>query len=199
MHINNVKLIIIYKFFIKFTKLKIKKMKRIALVASLLGIIFCVAGCKNENNVEFTYEVKNIEFVFEAPYVGSETKSAEVNLNLDSAFATNKANIAKISKVSLENVGFTIAEGKNFDNFGGLTVELQSDNANVKTITVGSTNEIGKGKTNFTFAGSENKNADDFFDQKKFNIMLSSNMKVEDTIAYKVIGTLKFKVKAGKI
>jgi hypothetical protein len=173
-------------------------MKKIRFVCAIALCAIFNNACKQSNNVTFTYEQRNLEFLFEPPYAGSDTKAAEVNLNLDSAFAANKANLQKISKVNLENVTFQTEDGKTFDNFSGLTVEFQSDNQDVKTITVGSINEMEKGKKELTFAGSEKQNADDFFKQKKFNILLSSNMKTEDTLAYKIKGSLKFKVAAAK-
>ncbi len=166
------------------------------LLSLALLVVIAFAACKS-STVDFAYEYKNLEFVFEAPYAGSESKSAEVSLNLDSAFKANNADIAKIDKVTLDNVSFEMQDGQNFDNFSNLTVEFQSDNADVKTITVGSINDIKKGEQKIAFAGSEKQNADDFFNQKKFNILLSSNLKPEDTLSYKIKGMLRFKVKAG--
>jgi len=156
------------------------------------GTFFLLVSCGKK--AEFTYELKNLDFVFEGPYAGAETKSAEAILNLDSVFTANKADIKQIKEVNLDNVTFEMQGGKTFDNFTGLTVEFMSDKN--PTLTVGSMGELEKGAQKVTFQGSKEADADAFFNEGKFFVMLTSNMKPEDTLAYTVKGNLTFKIVA---
>ncbi|MGQ3013025.1 MAG: hypothetical protein ACT6QS_04930 [Flavobacteriales bacterium] len=156
------------------------------------GALILLASCTKK--AEFTYQLNNLDFVFEAPYAGAETKSAEAILNLDSVFRANKADIKQIKEVNLESVKFEMQNGRNFDNFTGLTVEFMSDKN--PTLTVGSMAEVEKGAKEVTFQGSKEADADAFFNEGKFFVMLTSNMKPEDTLSYTVKGNLTFKITA---
>jgi hypothetical protein len=63
-----------------------------------------------QKTVVFDYVQKNMEFVFEPPYLGTNTKSFEVIFNLDKAFAVNKIDLAIIDKVLLDNISLNMAE-----------------------------------------------------------------------------------------
>lgn len=156
------------------------------------GALILLASCTKKT--EFSYELQGLEFAFEGPYAGAETKSAEAVLKLDSVFNAHKADIKQIKEVNLDNVTFEMEEGKTFDNFTGLTVEFMSDNN--PTLTVGSMAEVEKGQKSVTFQGSKEADAEAFFNEGRFFVMLTSNMKPEDTQSYNVKGNLTFKIVA---
>lgn len=164
------------------------------LLSALLMLI--ISSCSNKSGTSFYYEVKQLSFKFEPPYAGAETKFAEVVVNIDSACAANKADTANLQKVTLDKLVCVMDSGKNFDLFGGLTVELQSDNTTITTLTAASVTEVTKGKQEITFSGSEEKNVVAFLKEKKFNVLLSTNLNSTDTAAYTIVANLTFKITA---
>lgn len=170
-------------------------MKKLPLMTLALAAVLFTA-CGGGPKKEFTYELKDVQFTFEPPYAGSDTKSADVVLDLEKVFADNGADIKKIGKVTLEKVSLQINNHDNFDQISNLKIEFVGDNVDMQTIA--NSPEVPKGQKGIDFPGSDKKDADKFFKAGKFSVLLTANLAPEDSNTYNISANLVFKVKAGE-
>lgn len=169
-------------------------MKKIHYFLALTAGIMLMA-CGGPKPVEFTHEIKDIKMHIDPPVTpGPNTFQAELTLNLDEVFKTNKADRNKIKDVTVEDMTFTMEGGRNFDNFESFVVNFFSDKNNMTKL--GSLSPVSKGSTVIKVAATEKANIHKYFSEPSIFLIVDANMTNPDTLAYDINGSMKLKFSA---
>jgi len=166
-------------------------------VFAALAFAFVLASCGSGKVNEFTHDIKNVKIKVDAPVTpGPNTIQAELKLDLDSVFKANKANRQKIKNITIEELKFSMEDGRNFDNFESFTVNFFSD-ANDMT-KLGIINPVPKGQNTISATVTEKANLSKYFSEPSIFLIIDANITNPDSVAYNMNADLKVKFSANE-
>jgi|GEM_PF-1301367 len=170
------------------------KLNKIPVFATALAFTALVA-CSSEKPVEFSHEIKDIHLRIDPPVTpGPNTFQAELQMNLDEVFKTNKADRNKIKDVTVEDMTFTMGGGRNFDNFESFVVNFFSDNSNMTKLA--SLSPVPKDASVIKTVATEKADVKKYFAEPSIFLIVDANLTAADSIGYDISGSLKVKFSA---
>jgi|SRR5688572_21296785 len=161
----------------------------------ILSVVTILWSCGGGKVNEFSHDIKNIKIKVDAPVTaGPTTIQAELTLDLDSLFKSNKADRNKIKHITIEEFKFNMEDGRNFDNFESFTVNFYSDKNDMTKL--GIINPIPKGQTTISASVTEKANLSKYFAEPSIFLIIDANITANDSLAYNMNADLKVKFSA---
>lgn len=166
-----------------------------------LSILFVAAislyACSKPKLVEFSYDMTNVPLKLEAPVTpGPNSFQAEVTLNLDELFQTNKADRSKIKDVTIENMELSMMGDRNFNNFENIVVNFYSDKNNMTKLA--SLSPVPKESTVLKPEATEKADIHKYFSENTLFLIIDANITEMDTLGYEMMMNLKLKISAAE-
>jgi len=163
----------------------------------LIVAAISLSACNKPKLVEFSYDLSNVPLKLEAPVTpGPNSFQAEVTLNLDELFQTNKADRSKIKDVTIENMELSMLSNRNFNNFENIVVNFFSDKNNMTKLA--SLSPVLKESTVLKPVATEKADIHKYFSENTLFIIIDANISEMDTIGYEMTMNMKLKFSAAE-
>lgn len=164
-------------------------------LSAFLPVMILFISCTPAKKVEFLYEFNNIPMSLTPPITqGPNTFQAELILNLDSAFASNKADRTKIKDVSVESMELNISGDRTFNNFENVVVNFFSDKNDMTKLA--SLSPVPKDVQSLKISSSEKADIHKYFSESSMFLIIDANMTTGDTLGYDLSMNMKLKFTA---
>jgi hypothetical protein len=167
-------------------------MKKIGYTLILLfAAVF--AGCGGGEKT--IYKIENVEFTLSGPlFEGSNPAQYTYAVDLKSILGDKYADGSEITGAVLKSAQIVAADSANFDGINSFVVSLAGDNPELKMVELAVLNPIAPGSTKVTLIPSLEANADDYFKEKQFYIVVDAGLAadMEGDITFK--GTFEFEL-----